>query len=79
MEGLPDSVKDKVGKCSSAKKIWDKIHNLYFSSIIDSKNSKEDVGIEQEERCSSCETDSKLEKEYGEAEVDYIVELISSL
>jgi hypothetical protein len=36
MEGLPDLVKEKVGKCSSAKEIWDKLHNLYSeeSSII---------------------------------------------
>jgi hypothetical protein len=31
MEGLLDSIKDKVGKFSSAKEIWDKLHNIYFS------------------------------------------------
>jgi hypothetical protein len=30
LEGLPDSVKEKVGKCSSAKELWDKLHNIYF-------------------------------------------------
>jgi hypothetical protein len=37
LEGLPDSVKEKVGKCSSTKELWDKLHNLYFeeSPIID--------------------------------------------
>jgi hypothetical protein len=30
LEGLPNSVKDKVGKFSSAKDIWDKLHNLVF-------------------------------------------------
>jgi hypothetical protein len=30
LEGLWDLVKDKVGKCSSTKERWDKLHNLYF-------------------------------------------------
>jgi hypothetical protein len=30
LEGFPDWVKEKVGKCSSNKELWDKIHNLYF-------------------------------------------------
>jgi hypothetical protein len=36
LEGLPDSVKDKVGKCSSAKELWDKLHNIYSSPITES-------------------------------------------
>jgi hypothetical protein len=44
MEGLCDSTKDKVGKCSSAKEIWDKLHNVCFYPITES----EDAGIEQE-------------------------------
>jgi hypothetical protein len=31
LEGLCDSVKDKVGQCSSTKELWDKLHNLYFT------------------------------------------------
>jgi hypothetical protein len=30
LEGLPNSVKDKVGQCSSSKELWDKLHNLYY-------------------------------------------------
>jgi hypothetical protein len=30
LEGLPNSVKEKVGKCLSTKEILDKIHDLYF-------------------------------------------------
>jgi putative N-acetylmannosamine-6-phosphate epimerase len=30
LEGLCDSVKVKVGQCSSTKEIWDKIHNIHF-------------------------------------------------
>jgi hypothetical protein len=63
LEGLYDSVKDKVGKCSSTKELWDKLHNIYSSPIIESENAKEDVGTEQEEICSSCQTDSE-EEEY---------------
>jgi hypothetical protein len=75
-EGLPKPVKEKVGKCSSAKELWDKLHDIYSSPITDSENAKEDADTEQEERCSSCQTDSK-EEEYDEAEVDYKEKLIS--
>jgi hypothetical protein len=54
LEGLPNPVREKVCKFSSAKEIWDKLHNAYSSSIIESENAKEDVGTKQEERCSSC-------------------------
>jgi hypothetical protein len=72
LEGLPDSVKDKVGQCSSAKELWDKLHNLYFeeSPIIETDSIKESVGTEQEERCSSCQTDSE-EEDYEEGIVDF--------
>jgi hypothetical protein len=77
-EGLPNPVREKVGKCSSAKEIWDKLHNVYSSPITDSKNAKEDAGTKQEERCSSCQTDSE-EEEYEEAKVDYREQLISAI
>jgi hypothetical protein len=63
LEGIYDSIKDKVGKCSSTKELWDKLHDIYSSPIIESKNAKEGAGTEHEERCSSCQTDSK-EEEY---------------
>jgi hypothetical protein len=56
MEGLCDSSKDKVGKCSSAKELWDKLHDIYFSPITESEIAKEGTCIEHEERCSSCQT-----------------------
>jgi small-conductance mechanosensitive channel len=76
-EGLPKLVREKVGKCSSAKEIWDKLHDIYFSPIADSENAKEDADIEQEERCSSCQTDLE-EEEYDEAEVDYKEKMMSA-
>jgi hypothetical protein len=58
-EGLCDSIREKVGKCSSIKEIWDKLHNLYFDkSPIKNPKNKEDERIEKEEICSSCQTDS---------------------
>jgi hypothetical protein len=65
-EGLPNLVREKVGKCSSTKKLWDKLHNLYYSPITESKNAKEDAGTEQEEIFSSCQRNSE-EEEYEEA------------
>jgi hypothetical protein len=77
-EGLPKPVREKVGKCSSAKELWDKLHDIYSSPIADSENAKEDADTKQEERCSSCQTDSE-EEEYDEAEVDYKEKLISAI
>jgi hypothetical protein len=62
-EGLPDLVREKVGKCSSTKELWDKLHNIYSSPITESENVKEDAGTYQEEICSSYQTDSE-EEEY---------------
>jgi hypothetical protein len=77
-EGLPKLVREKVGKCSLAKEIWDKLHDIYSSPIKDSKNAKEHGDIEQEERCSSCQTDLE-EEEYDEAKVEYREKLISAI
>ena len=57
-EELPNSVRENVGKCPLAKEIWDKLHDIYYSPITNSKNSKEDPYIDQEELCSPCQTDS---------------------
>jgi hypothetical protein len=63
MEGLPDSVKDKVGNCSSTKEICDKLHNIYSSPITELYIAKEDE--KQEVICSSCQIDSE--------EVEFVV------
>ena len=55
-KGLLNLVREKVGKCSSTKELWDKLHDIYSSPIADSKNSKEDAGTNQEEICSPCQT-----------------------
>jgi hypothetical protein len=61
-EGLPNPVREKVGKCSSAKELWDKLHDIYSSPIADSENAKEDADTDQEELCSPCQTDSEDEE-----------------
>jgi len=79
-EGFPDPVREKVGKCSSTKELWDKLHNLYSkkSPITESDHIKESVGIEQKEICSSCQKDSK-EEDCEEGIGDLEEELISAL
>jgi hypothetical protein len=61
-EGLPNSVAEKVGKCSSTKELWDKLHDIYSSPIANLENYKEDVDTDQEELCSPCQIDSKTEE-----------------
>jgi hypothetical protein len=77
-KGLPNPVREKVGKCSLAKELWDKLHNVYSSPITELENVKEDAGTKQEEICSSCQIDSE-EEEYEEAKVDYREQLISAI
>jgi hypothetical protein len=61
-EGLPNPVRENVGKCSSTKEIWDKLHDIYSSPITDLKNAKEEACTNQEEMCSPCQIDSKDEE-----------------
>ena len=51
LEGLPKPIREKVGKFSSAKELWDKLHDIYSSPITDLVNAKEDADTKQEERC----------------------------
>jgi hypothetical protein len=61
-EGLPNLVREKIGKCSSSKELWDKLHEIYSSPIIDPENVKEDADTNQEELCSPCQEDSEYEE-----------------
>jgi len=70
LEVLLDSVKNKVGQCSSSKDIWDKLHNIYSKEslliIIEPEHvdqNKEDVEIEWDEISASCQTDPEEEVE----------------
>jgi hypothetical protein len=53
-EGLPNLVREKVGKFSSAKEFWGKLHDIYSSPIADLENAKEDADTDQDELCSPC-------------------------
>jgi hypothetical protein len=77
-EGLPNSVRENIGKCSSAKEIWDNLHDIYSSPITNLENAKEYADTEKEERCSSCQIDSK-EEEYEEVEIDYREKFINEI
>jgi hypothetical protein len=61
-EGLPNPVREKVGKCSSTKELWGKLHDIYSSPIVDSENVKEYADTNQEELCSPCQTYSEDEE-----------------
>jgi hypothetical protein len=61
-EGLSNPVREKAGKCSLAKEFWDKLHDIYSSSIANSENSKENADTDQEELCSPCQIDSEDEE-----------------
>ena len=58
-EGLPTPIREKVGKCSSTKEHWDKLHDIYSSPITNLENVKEDADTNKEELCSPCQADSK--------------------
>jgi hypothetical protein len=47
--GLPNLVREKVGKCSPTKELWDKLHDIYSSPIADSENSKLDGDIDTDQ------------------------------
>jgi hypothetical protein len=61
-EGLPNMVRENVGKCSSTKELWDKLHDINSSPITDSENVKQYEDTNQEELCSPCQEDSEDEE-----------------
>ena len=44
LNGLPDSIKKNLEKCSSAKGIWDKLHYLHSKGALTMTTSQEDDG-----------------------------------
>ena len=81
LEILSDPVKDKVGKCSSTKYLWDKLHNLYSKgshNVTEPEHIKKDTRTKREERYLSCQTN--LEEEYcDECIVNLEAEVINTL
>ena len=48
LDGLPDSVKRNLGKYTSAKDIWDRLHDLHAKGALTMTMSKEEPIIEVE-------------------------------
>ena len=46
-KGLPNPIREEVGKFSSAKELWDKLRDIYSSPITDLENVKEDANTNQ--------------------------------
>ena len=47
LNGLPDSIKNNLEKCLSAKGIWDKIHDLHSKGALTMTISQEDDGNQE--------------------------------
>ena len=47
LNGLPGSIKNNLGKCSSAKGIWDKLHDLHSKGELIITISQEDDGNQE--------------------------------
>ena len=47
LNGLPDSIKDNLEKCSSAKGIWGKLHDLHSKGALTMTTSQEDDGKQE--------------------------------
>ena len=47
LNGLPDSIKNNSGKCSSKKDIWDKLHDLHSKGALNMTSSQENDGKQE--------------------------------
>lgn len=89
LDGLPDSVKKNLGKYSSAKDIWDRLHELHakgaltmtmsqeenYEPIIEAENEKVDlIKLQMQERDEEL---AKLKKELDESKRKHHEEVIS--
>ena len=80
LNGLPDSVKNNLGKYSSAKDIWDKLHDLHskgaLTMTINQEGDPEPI-IEAENENDDIKAKADLEDE--ENEKDFVEELLANL
>jgi hypothetical protein len=58
LEGLPESMKRKSGKCTSAKELWDKLKELYIGEKVIKTNEELD---ERDKSNSSNENENNVE------------------
>ena len=75
LSGLPDSIKAKVEKCSSAKDMWGKLQDIHSKGALTMTSSKEDVGKKE----VNLEPIKDYENEKIENEEDLKEKLVSSL
>ena len=88
LHGFFDPMKDKVGKCTSTKELWENLWNLYTKGYLPKKheeNQNEMSNTRNEEHPESddgiFESNASKDKEVSEIEgvVDLESELISTL
>ena len=60
LEGLSIAVKDKIGKCTSAKALWDKLKNIYMVEEVIKESEESD---EKNERNSSNKNESSEDED----------------
>jgi hypothetical protein len=60
-------MKRKIGKCTSAKELWEKLKNIYMVEEVIKTSEESD---EKDERNSSNENDNNIEYFQSEEEVD---------
>jgi len=80
LNGLPNSVKNNLGKYSSAKDIWDKLHDLHskgaLTMTINQEGDPEPI-IEAENENDDIKAEADLKDE--ENEKDFVEELLAQL
>ena len=82
LNGLLNSVKNNLGKCSSARGIWNKLHDLHSKGALTMTISQEDDGnlepiMEAEHENDDVKAKEDLEDE--ENEKDFVEELLTKL
>ena len=62
LNGLPNSVKANFEKCSSAKVIWDKLHDLHSKGALTMISSQNDDGKQERSQKSINEFEDKRDE-----------------
>jgi len=86
LNALPDSIKSNLGKCSSTKGIWDKLHDLHSKGALTMTISQEDDGnldrnpkpVKEAEHGND-DVKAEADLEDKENEKDFVEELLAQL
>jgi len=86
LNGIPDFVKNNLGKCSSVKGIWDKLHDLHskgalkiFSNRENDRKQKENPEPVKEAEDKIDDIKAKEDLENEENEKDFVEDLMPKL